>query len=131
MGTILAGCSMGAATALWAALLSPRAVHGLVLYMAPTMWETRKARRATLEARARDPATSLGRAGSLDVLMGAAFADLPTKEDLAAVTIPTLIVNCRDDPVHPASSAEQLASVLPNSKAVIVDRQDQIEQALV
>ena len=49
---ILGGCSMGAAAAVWAALLSPRKLRGLVLYLVPTMWAGRQARRGVLEAKA-------------------------------------------------------------------------------
>ena len=49
---VLGGCSMGAAAAVWAALLSPRSVRGLVLYLVPTMWAGRQARRGALEAKA-------------------------------------------------------------------------------
>ena len=86
---ILGGCSMGAAAAVWAALLSPRKVRGLVLYMVPTMWASRQARRGVLEAKAAsaretDPVKA-------EVMLGAARADFPPREDmqrLAATGIP-------------------------------------------
>ena len=86
---IFGGCSMGAAAAVWAALLSPRKVCGLVLYLVPTMWAGRQARRGVLEAKAAsvretDPI-------KYEVLLGAARADFPPREDmerLAATGIP-------------------------------------------
>ncbi|CAK9032532.1 unnamed protein product [Durusdinium trenchii] len=96
---ILGGCSMGAAAAVWAALLSPRCVRGLVLYMVPTMWAGRKTRRGALEARANavrqtDPVRA-------DVMLG------------------VLIVTARDDPIHPASSAEMLGEIFGSNARVI------------
>ena len=40
-GYVAAGASMGAATALHAAVLAPERIHGLVLVIPPTGWETR------------------------------------------------------------------------------------------
>ena len=48
---IVAGNSMGAATALCAALQSPERVAGVILYRVPTIWETRAARRDALLAK--------------------------------------------------------------------------------
>ena len=86
---ILGGCSMGAAAAVWAALLSPRKIRGLVLYLVPTMWAGRQARRGVLEAKAAsvretDPI-------QYDVMLGAARADFPPRDDmqrLAATGVP-------------------------------------------
>ncbi|CAK9032519.1 unnamed protein product, partial [Durusdinium trenchii] len=89
---ILGGCSMGAAAAVWAALLSPRCVRGLVLYMVPTMWAGRKTRRGALEARANavrqtDPVRA-------DVMLGAARADFPPREDVERLAATGIQVWC-------------------------------------
>ncbi|CAJ1435731.1 unnamed protein product [Effrenium voratum] len=114
-GLILGGCSMGAAAAVWAALLCPRAVKGLVLYLVPSMWATRQARRGVLEAKAN---TLTG--PPKEVLLGAARADFPPREDLErlAPDLPVLIVTARDDPVHPASSADTLAQIFRHARVI-------------
>eukprot|EP00931_Biecheleriopsis_adriatica_P066723 TRINITY_DN41011_c0_g1_i1.p1 TRINITY_DN41011_c0_g1~~TRINITY_DN41011_c0_g1_i1.p1 ORF type:complete len:272 (-),score=45.94 TRINITY_DN41011_c0_g1_i1:90-905(-) len=130
-GCILGGCSMGAASALWAAMLSPRSVKGLVLYMVPAVWDDRRARRKALE----DTAASMRAADptKADVFLGAARADLPPREELACLAelpIPVLIVNCRDDPIHPASSAEAVGEIFGSkAKVVIVDTTSEIVDA--
>jgi len=41
---------------------------------------------------------------------------------LAAVRVPTLVIGCRGDELHPAAVAEQLAEALPNATLHIYDR---------
>eukprot|EP00933_Yihiella_yeosuensis_P035208 TRINITY_DN2869_c0_g2_i1.p1 TRINITY_DN2869_c0_g2~~TRINITY_DN2869_c0_g2_i1.p1 ORF type:complete len:287 (+),score=54.04 TRINITY_DN2869_c0_g2_i1:134-994(+) len=106
-GYILGGCSMGAASAIWAALLSPRSVKGLVLFKVPTMWEVRRGRRATLEANAKKESN----ADFAQVLLGAARANLPDEDELSQINVPVLIVGSRDDPIHPQSSLEALKEI--------------------
>lgn len=50
------------------------------------------------------------------VFRGAALSDLPQREALTAVTAPTLVLAWVDDPGHPLSTAESIASLLPNSE---------------
>ena len=72
----------------WAAVMYPRRVAGLVLFMVPTMWATRQARRGALEAKADALRAEPNRA---EVMTGAARADFPPREDLerlAATGIP-------------------------------------------
>ena len=64
----------------WAALLSPRCVRGLVLYMVPTMWAGRKTRRGVLEANAN--AVRMTNPDRAEVMLGAARADFPPREDV-------------------------------------------------
>ena len=45
---------------------------------------------------------------------GAAYADLPSLDDLATITAPTLVLAWSGDPGHPVSTADQLAETLPN-----------------
>ncbi|CAE7490945.1 RAB13 [Symbiodinium sp. CCMP2456] len=118
---IFGGCSMGAAAAVWAALLSPRKIRGLVLYLVPTMWAGRQARRGVLEAKAAsvretDPV-------KYDVMLGAARADFPPRDDmqrLAETGVPVLVVNARDDPIHPMSSAEAVKEIFGQSATLVV-----------
>mmetsp|Transcript_115847 Transcript_115847/g.338804 ORF Transcript_115847/g.338804 Transcript_115847/m.338804 type:complete len:265 (+) Transcript_115847:78-872(+) len=123
-GCLLGGISMGAGSALWAALLCPRLVRGLVLLSCATGWELRAGRRAKLlenaEKKGReDPARG-------ELLLGAARADLPPKEELRAIRAPALIVSARDDPVHPAAMAEALAELLPDARLVLVDKEEDL-----
>lgn len=69
---VSAGASMGAATALYAALAAPERVSGLVLAIPPTAWSTRAAQRDTYELSAR-----LLAAGELDAVVEGSRASLP------------------------------------------------------
>ena len=51
---------------------------------------------------------------------GAAGADLPAPDQIAALDIPTLILAWTGDPGHPASTAERLAELLPEVDAQAV-----------
>ncbi len=143
----LAGASMGAATALHAALLAPERVDRLVLVIPPTGWETRAeqtgmyiqmaeiletrgpevliaagaatpppdpfiddeghAERRAARMRAADPIKLAG------LFRGAATADMPPKDRVAAIDVPTLILAWSGDPGHPVSSAELLTELMP------------------
>jgi len=52
-------------------------------------------------------------------LRGAQLANLPPREELSAITAPTLILAWSDDPGHPISSAEEVNRRLPNSRLLI------------
>ena len=49
------------------------------------------------------------------VMRGATHADLPDREDIAAVSAPTLILAWTGDPVHPISTAVELAELMPDA----------------
>jgi pimeloyl-ACP methyl ester carboxylesterase len=51
-GYVAGGASMGAATALWAAVKAPQRITGLVLAIPPTAWETRAAQTTLYETMA-------------------------------------------------------------------------------
>jgi pimeloyl-ACP methyl ester carboxylesterase len=55
------------------------------------------------------------------VLRGAAASDLPPLERLADLGQPTLILAWAGDPGHPLSSAEALASALPNTQLHVAE----------
>lgn len=57
---VLAGASMGAATALWATVLAPERVDALVLVIPPTAWATRPAQSRTYRVGARLLSAPLG-----------------------------------------------------------------------
>ena len=48
-----------------------------------------------------------------------------TETDLAALTIPVLIVACMDDVVHPVSHAQRLETLVPGSRLVMVPSKGQ------
>jgi len=50
------------------------------------------------------------------LLRGAATSDLPSPDALAKLDLPTLLLPIRDDPGHPLSTAERLASLLRGSE---------------
>ncbi|MDA3038736.1 MAG: alpha/beta fold hydrolase [Actinomycetota bacterium] len=49
------------------------------------------------------------------VMRGAGHADFPTRDQVAAITAPTLILAWTGDPVHPDTTAHQLHELLPDS----------------
>jgi len=50
------------------------------------------------------------------ILRGAASSDLPTREEVRSVVVPTLILAWEGDPGHPLSTAEQLAELMVMSE---------------
>ncbi|MDY7101536.1 MAG: alpha/beta fold hydrolase [Actinomycetota bacterium] len=68
------------------------------------------------------------------VLRGAGAADLPPRDAVRAIAVPTLILAWTGDPAHPVSTAEQLAELLPDARLSIATTADELgrwtEQAL-
>jgi pimeloyl-ACP methyl ester carboxylesterase len=148
---VLGGASMGAATALHAALLRPEDVAGLVLVIPPTAWATRRAQadlyeagaaliessgvEAFLEASAAAPVPApfrdlpeAPRPGPdvredvlPTVLRGAAASDLPEPDALRGLDVPAVVLAWAGDPGHPASTAEVLAEALPRATVEVAD----------
>ena len=56
---------------------------------------------------------------------GAAHADLPPLEDVATITVPTLVLAWSGDPAHPVSTADQLAKTMPNVQVSIASTADE------
>jgi len=137
------GASLGTATLIWAALQAPTRFRRLVLTVPPTAWETRAAQggvyRAAADLVEREGAAPwlaaarklgtppifadlpnysfvLDVAASLlpSVLRGAARSDLPGPEELRGLRQPTLLLAWDTDPMHPISTAERLAALLPH-----------------
>jgi pimeloyl-ACP methyl ester carboxylesterase len=46
------------------------------------------------------------------ILRGAAASDLPTRDEIRGLVVPTLVLAWADDPTHPVSSAQSLADLL-------------------
>jgi len=114
---VLGGSSMGAASAVYAALQKPEKVKGLVLVRLPTAWEERKLRKPQLEAAAKALQMKYATNGQRHhVLQGSAQSDLPPLSTLHKVLdIPVLILACRGDPTHPVSTAEALRDISTNT----------------
>jgi len=138
------GVSMGVGTLLHAVTRRPERFRRLALVLPPTAWATRAAqadgyrqaeklldtqgRDALLAAAASAPIPpllqALGRTPpppAVDeglfsaVLRGAADADFPDQEAIAAIQQPVMLLPWTDDPGHPVSTSEQLHDLLPNS----------------
>lgn len=77
-------------------------------------------RRRAETLRSADPTRLAG------VFRGAARADLPTREAIAGITCPTLILAWSGDPGHPVSSAEQLNGLIAGSAMDIASTMDQL-----
>jgi len=50
------------------------------------------------------------------VMRGATRANLPDRDEVAGITVPALILGWTGDPVHPMSTAEELARLLPHAE---------------
>lgn len=137
------GPSMGSATLLYAALRDPGRFRTLTLVIPPTAWGSRTGQRDTYRMKAHVveeqgvPAlVELGRRQPLPpavppdlplaspsvpehllpaVFRGAALSDLPDRDRLSHLTIPTLILAWLHDPSHPVSTAALLDETLPNT----------------
>lgn len=140
------GISMGAATALHAALDAPRRVRRLLLVAPPALWEERAAladqyrriARADLRVlekmiegglrvpdwvrRARPvPLDRASLAGAPHLYLAAAESNLPPRATLARLAgIPAVIVGWEGDAAHPISSALELHRLLPRSRLHVV-----------
>lgn len=148
---VLGGASLGAATALHAALLRPGDVAGLLLVIPPTAWETRRAQAELYRAGA-DLVQSSGATAFIEaaaaapvpapfrdlpeaprpvpdvaddvlpiVLRGAAASDLPEPHLLRSLDVPATVLAWAGDAGHPVSTAEVLADVLPRATLEVAE----------
>jgi 3-oxoadipate enol-lactonase len=147
---IAAGASMGAGTALHAAVVAPHRISRLVLTIPPTGWETRAAQvdqweltaqiieskgvEPIIAARAdmappdpflgdddrREAQAAATRSWDpvrlAQVMRGATTANLPDRDQIAAISAPTLILAWTGDPIHPMSTAEELHGLIPDAE---------------
>jgi 3-oxoadipate enol-lactonase len=60
------------------------------------------------------------------IFRGAATADLPSPEQIAAITAPALILAWTGDPGHPMETAEQLVELLPDAELHAASTLDQL-----
>ncbi|WNC73818.1 alpha/beta hydrolase [Thalassotalea psychrophila] len=56
-----------------------------------------------------------------NLFKGAALTDLPSKEELKSINVPTLILAWTGDPSHPVETATELHQVMPNTELHIAD----------
>ena len=153
---VAGGVSMGAATALHAAVLAPERVRGLVLVLAPTAYETRAAQgdmyrdgaalverdglAAYVERMNEQPAPEiLGDFADMyhfepavserllpSVLRGAGTSDLPAPDEVRSIAVPVLLLPWLTDPGHPVSTSERLAELLPNAEMHVAAKLDDV-----
>ena len=149
------GPSMGCATLLHAALQEPGRFSGLTLMVPPTAWETRAAKAHEYE-RAADLVETRGigpllraqtmapappaTAGSPDtvpdvtmdllpwVFRGAALSDLPERDELRSLDLPTTVLAWTDDPAHPVSTAEALVDLLPRAALQVASTRAEVDR---
>lgn len=129
---VAAGNSMGAATALCAALENPDRVQALILYRVPTIWETRQARQQAL-LRSAETLKAKHPEGwpYYATIRGAAETNLPPKSDprwASLRKIPILILCHEQDKVHPVSSGVALTELLPHARLEVSSSQDASRQ---
>ncbi|MFF7291928.1 alpha/beta fold hydrolase [Microbacterium sp. NPDC008134] len=148
------GPSMGTATLLHAATIDPDRFTGLTLMAPPTAWDTRPAQAANYRAAADlidtegmeaylastrgaapspeaeavpDPGPDVTGELLPSVLRGAALSDLPARETVARIEVPTTILAWTNDPGHPLSTAEALVALLPNATLTVAGTPGDIE----
>jgi len=61
------------------------------------------------------------------VLRGAATADLPDRDAIGSLSQPALVLSWTGDPGHPATSAEQVAELLPNSELCLASTWEDLQ----
>lgn len=140
------GPSMGTGTMLHAALREPARFASLTLMVPPTAWGTRRAQADVyltnadlIERHGVDAFVQLGSTTPVPpalaeapatlpavdeqllptVLRGAALADLPPKDDIAGINVPTLILAWTGDQTHPLRTATRLHELMPHSRLVV------------
>ncbi|MHA7288375.1 alpha/beta fold hydrolase [Arthrobacter sp. MDT3-24] len=148
------GPSMGTGTLLHAASREPDRFTGLTLMVPPTAWETRLAQAANYRVAAAliesggveallattrgatPPPATIGAPETVpdvaDTLLpslfrGAALSDLPAREAVARIDVPTTILAWLDDPGHPLSTAESLAALLPQATLMVARTPEDVQ----
>jgi 3-oxoadipate enol-lactonase len=78
-------------------------------------------RKSTLGAMARHLA-KVKPEGVVGAMRGAAISDFPSREELAALDVPALILAWPDDKKHPLEVAQELSRVMPRAELEITDQ---------
>ncbi|SDR90339.1 Pimeloyl-ACP methyl ester carboxylesterase [Halopseudomonas xinjiangensis] len=61
------------------------------------------------------------------ILEGAMHSDLPPRSELAALSMPALVLAWADDDIHPLATARYLNQTLPNARLVEIDTMPQLQ----
>ncbi|BBZ15992.1 alpha/beta fold hydrolase [Mycolicibacterium gadium] len=152
-----AGSSLGAAAALYAALTAPHRFRRLALLIPPVAWESGPHQLRQWYFDTADLIDDIGAAAwrrqwadapSLPIfaeypqgkftpdvddvvvssaLRGAGLSDLPEPAKLASLPHPTLILAWDTDALHPVSTAQRLAQLIPNSTLHIARTVDDVK----
>jgi pimeloyl-ACP methyl ester carboxylesterase len=140
----IVGASLGAATALHAALRSSESIGRLVLLIPPRAWADRQAASQAYRGLATSMTLSDHAPGNVavhrtrppvladiegfppppdvagyllpHVLRGIADSDLPDRELLAGLPHPALVAGWEGDPAHPVETARELAALIPRAR---------------
>lgn len=149
------GTSMGTATLLTAAVAEPARFASLTLGIPPTAWEWRAEQSKLYELGARQVARwGVARWAELtrrpptspaidpdrpflppDVadewlsaaFRGAAASDLPSRDEVARLTMPVLLLAWPDDASHPLEVAAELAGLLPDARLEVARSPAEVE----
>jgi pimeloyl-ACP methyl ester carboxylesterase len=140
------GPSMGCGTLLHAITRAPERFSALTLMVPPTAWGTRVAKAADYRltadlveaqgmsallateneavqppAMAEAPPTNPDVSEALlpTIFRGASEADLPAREAIAGIKVPTLVLAWIADPGHPLSTAERITDLICDSQLVV------------
>jgi len=62
------------------------------------------------------------------ILRGAASSDLPPRQEVRSVVVPTLILGWEGDPGHPVSTAEELAELMVMSELHVASELDDVRR---
>lgn len=163
---IAGGQSMGCATTIYAGMLCPDRVEGMVLMNPPTAWETRAAQAEfynrlakiggllggnilarimgrkperllpewLVEAKAANVVGALEglkpikRKTLSSLFKGAALTNLPAREEIKSIDIPSIIFGWTGDSSHPMETATELDRLLPQSTLVVADSYHEFSQ---
>ncbi|MGH3678628.1 MAG: alpha/beta fold hydrolase [Mycobacterium sp.] len=151
-----AGSSLGAAAVLYAALAAPERFRRLALLVPPVAWESGPNQQRHWYFDTADTIDEIGAAawrqqwadapplpifadypqGKFDpdiddesasaVLRGIGLSDLPDPTKLSPLSQPALILAWDTDPLHPVSTAERLAELIPTSTLHIARTVDDV-----
>lgn len=152
-----AGSSLGAAAALHAALTAPERFRKLALLIPPVAWETGPHQARQWYFDTADTIDNIGTTAWRDqwasapplpifadypqgkftpdvddtlisaVLRGVGLSDLPDAAELTTLSQPTLILAWDTDPLHPVSTAQRLAELIPDSTLHIARTVDEVK----
>lgn len=61
------------------------------------------------------------------VMRGAAFADLPPREAVAAIDVPALVLAWTGDPIHPVGVAEELAGLIASAELHVASPRAEVD----